>query len=94
MGTVSVIIIGAVCTVIGYILGSSAARGLLDGIEWSFYKWDASVFGFRPITLDRSVFPSDRVIMGVSLDTTHLPSSGMKLSEFLNLSQIEDGEVP
>ena len=78
----------------GLTIGSTSATSLISNLEWQFFRWDKTVFGFRPINVSTKIFPGDRIVMGIPLRTDELPEAGINLQDFLNLSQIEKGELP
>ena len=54
-------------------------RGVVfDRQAWRIYRWDASVFGFRPVPIGAKLYNGDKILMGMEVDTHGFPAGGIK----------------
>jgi hypothetical protein len=66
---------------IGFALGSYFKNGIWERQPWVIYRWDQSVFGFRPVPLGSMLHKHDRVIMGLELNPDLFADEGHKFTD-------------
>lgn len=61
----------------GFALGSWFKGVFFDNQPWAVYKWDANIFGFRPLQTGSTIYREDRLLMAVEIDTSYIPPKGI-----------------
>ncbi|MAG27747.1 hypothetical protein CMI47_19635 [Candidatus Pacearchaeota archaeon] len=66
---------------LGFYAGSYI-RGIAIGRQdWCLFRWDKTVFGYRPITFGTMLHRNDKLVMGLHFNTDGLPEEGLKYTE-------------
>ena len=62
----------------GYVAGSYIRGTTFDRQAWRIYRWDVTVFGYRPVPIGAKIYKGDKILMGMEVDTHGFPPDGIK----------------
>ena len=66
---------------LGFIAGSYIRGLAFDRQDWCLFKWDKTIFGYRPIAIGSTLRRNDKIIMGLHFNSDSLPEEGLKYKE-------------
>jgi hypothetical protein len=47
------------------------------------FKWDNTIFGYRPLMVGTTIRRNDKIIMGLHFDSDRLPEEGIEYTDDL-----------
>jgi hypothetical protein len=66
---------------LGFFAGIYIKGLAFDRQNWCLFRWDNTIFGYRPVTIGSTLHRNDKVVMGLHFDTNNLPKEGLKYTE-------------
>jgi len=63
---------------IGFIFGARMRSVSFDNQDWMLFKWCNGSLGYRPIQIGTLLYPNDKLVMGLHMDTGGFPPEGTK----------------
>ena len=66
---------------IGFVAGSFLRGSAYDNRQWEVLRWDANVFGYRPLILGSFINEGDNVMMALRMNTDDIPEDGIRYTE-------------
>jgi hypothetical protein len=69
---------------LGFIIGAYIKGMSINNKDWCMFKWDNTIFGYRPLMIGTTIRRNDKIIMGLHFDSDRLPEEGIEYSKDLN----------
>ena len=68
---------------LGFIIGSYIKGMTINSQDWRMFKWDNTIFGYRPLRVGTAIRRNDKLIMGLHFDSDRIPEEGIEYSDDL-----------
>ena len=64
------------CFVSGAFLGTTFKTLAFESQPWRVMKWNKDSLGYRPVMIGSRVFPNDKIVMSLEVDTSQFEEEG------------------
>ena len=61
---------------LGFVAGSFLRGVAFENQSWRVMKWNKDALGYRPVMLGSRVFPNDKIVMSLEVDTSKFEEEG------------------
>ena len=61
---------------LGFVVGSFLRGAAFENQAWRVMKWNKDALGYRPVMVGSRVFPNDKIVMSLEVDTSQFEEEG------------------